>query len=240
MRSVLRFHSRPFSRAAALAFSTGTWGKRSCTPAQCSNALAMKIAFMAMACSRFVAGLFLLCGCALPAIGAADTERWTREDFGQVQPPLRQWVDKLGRHVEVCGGDWCQLVTQTSRAPAQGQDVWDAVYLMIYFFGSSDDYRARRRDSATQVLRQYANACPTRSEEIAVARCVLRYLSATRALRYSHVLYDEGARCTGRFSVAPPHFSQALTCKSVPVRALDPADWARAQGQPAKVPAVPR
>lgn len=188
----------------------------------------------------WVGVLILLASCCSLASATVDSHRLVVRDFKDVEPPIRTWADKAGAHIEVCGGDWCQLVTRPSKRRLQDRGAWDAAYLMIYFFGSSDDYRARRKESARQLLDGYAAACPGRTQNLDTVRCVLRHLSTSQALRYFHVTYDEGARCVGRFHIDPPHFAQSLICASAPVRELDPADWARKHRQNTSSPVAPR
>ncbi len=202
-------------------------------PAEASTAKSLQPCFR-------TAVLLLLLACQSFAIAAVDTKQLIVQDFGDVQPQPRTWTDKLGRHIEVCGGDWCQLVSQPAKPRVKDQSAWDAAFLMIFFFASSDDYRARRKESAMQLLGQYSASCPKQVRELETARCVLRGLSSSRDLKYFHTTYDEGARCVGRFSVDPPHFSQRLVCTSAPVRELDPADWARAHPRPNAAPAATR
>ena len=148
-----------------------------------------------------------------PANARSEGESVLRRHFDTKDAPIALW-SKDGKHaLEVCGGDWCQLVIAPNK-PAPRDGMWDAAFLMAYFFDFSDDLRDKYKRTATAVMKAYKKECDATLGEVA-AECVLKAIQDKQGLRYFRVNYDIGHRCVSEFTAAAPHFTDKGECKPI-------------------------
>lgn len=128
-----------------------------------------------------------------------------KQDF----PDSKYWPMRGNRlSIEFCGGDWCQEVIGKNSIKAEA--AWDAIFLMFYFYDANDEFRARRKTIAINVIDRRAESCEGNFD--ARAACALGKIQTLYGFKYRRVQYDIGFRCSSVFSVKPPHFSSHGRC----------------------------
>ena len=145
---------------------------------------------------------------------AVTTKNIVYADFNQKNAPIAIWNERKSRNIEVCAGDWCQLVQW--RPPVRTKDIyaWDAIFLMAYFFDLPDDYQLKRRSLAMSLLAKHGGKCEITLTRGAAA-CVLEQLQRQHGFKFWRVQYDIGARCVSQFIPQTPYFTKEGECRDM-------------------------
>lgn len=156
--------------------------------------------------------LAILLGVSLQSFGSAP-RKVLQDEFNSRDMPIAIWSDGPRKLIEVCTGDWCQLVE--SRAAQENQDAtWEALFLLAYFFDLSDERKAKLTPVAQDLVAKYANNCG-RELDRATASCILAAIQRAHDLSYRRVQYDINSRCVSTFVPREPYFLPDGHCKPI-------------------------